>query len=58
MKFFKNYIQDLKKNDSVLAFFISTILYYYEHKNIKKSILFSIKFVMIFLLFLNLFYKN
>jgi hypothetical protein len=58
MKFFKNYIQDLKKNDSVLAFFISTILYYYEQKNIKKSILFSIKFVMIFLLFLNLFYKN
>ena len=56
MEFINNYIFDLKKFDSLLAFLISTILYYNENKNIKKSITFSIKFVFIFLFFLNIIY--
>ena len=56
MEFINNYIFDLKKFDSLLAFLISTILYYNENKNIKKSITFSSKFVFIFLFFLNIIY--
>jgi hypothetical protein len=56
MEFINNYIFDLKKFDSFLAFLISTILYYNENKNIKKSITFSSKFVFIFLFFLNIIY--
>lgn len=54
MYFIQNYISDFKKKDTILAFLVSSILYYVEHKNIKQSLLFSIKFVLIFLLFLNL----
>lgn len=54
MNFIQNYISDLKKKDTFLAFLISSVLHYLEHKNIKQSLLFSIKFVLIFLLFLNL----
>jgi hypothetical protein len=54
MNLLQNYITDLKKKDTILAFLVSSILHYFEHKNMKQSILFSIKFVLIFLLFLNL----
>ena len=54
MNFIQNYISDLKKKDTFLAFLVSYILHYVEHKNIKQSLLFSIKFVLIFLFFLNL----
>ena len=54
MNFIHDYIFDLKKKDTLLAFIISFFLYYQEHKNLKNSIIFSIKFVLIFLFFLNL----
>lgn len=54
MNFIQNYISSLKKPDTSLAFLVSSILHYFEHKNVKQSIIFSIKFVLIFLLFLNL----
>lgn len=54
MYILQNYISDLKKKDTILAFVVSSILHYIENKNLKQSILFSIKFVLLFLLFLNL----
>ena len=54
MSFINNYIEDLKKNDTLLAFFVSSILYYCDTQNLEKSFIFAIKFVLIFLLFLNL----
>jgi len=57
MNFIQNYVFNLKKKDTMLAFIVSSILYYIDHKNLKKSIIFSIKFVLLFLLFLNFFFK-
>ena len=57
MLFIKKFIQSLKKKDTILAFIISSAIYYQESKNIIYSCIFSIKFVLIFLLFLNIF-KN
>ena len=55
MSFIKKYIQSLKKKDTILAFIISSFIYYQESKNIIHSCIFSMKFVLIFLLFLNIF---
>jgi hypothetical protein len=54
MNILKNFLNDLQKKDTILAFLISTLIYNCEHKNIKKSIIFSTKFVLVFLIFLNL----
>jgi hypothetical protein len=45
---------DLLKFDTSLAFIVSLYLFYNYSKNIQKSLLFSLKFVLIFLFFLNL----
>jgi len=45
---------NLLKFDTSLAFLVSLYLFYNYSKSIKKSLLFSIKFVLIFLFFLNL----
>ena len=55
--FIKKYIQSLKKADTKLAFLVSAILYYNDSGNIIASILHAIKFVLIFLLILNILFQ-
>jgi hypothetical protein len=55
MSFINKYINSLKKKDTILAFMVSSAIYYQENKNILFSIIFSLKFVLIFLFFLNFF---
>uniref|UniRef100_A0A6C0J3C8 Uncharacterized protein n=1 Tax=viral metagenome TaxID=1070528 RepID=A0A6C0J3C8_9ZZZZ len=45
---------NLFKFDTSLAFIVSLYLFYNYSKNIHKSLLFSFKFVLIFLVLLNL----
>lgn len=52
--FIKNYLNDFLKIDSILAFTIAFILNLIIYKNIKKAVLFSCLFVIVFLFFLNL----
>lgn len=52
--FIKEYVKDLTKLDSLLAFVISFCLYYIFNRDIIKSFRFSILFVIVFLFFLNL----
>lgn len=52
--FIKNYLNDFLKIDSILAFTIAFILNLVMYKNIKKAVLFSCLFVIVFLFFLNL----
>lgn len=56
------FIKDLIKKDTLLAFFTAIIIYYLDtycicfidyKRKIKKSILFSLKFVMVFLILKN-----
>ena len=56
------FIKDLVKKDTLLAFFTAIIIYYLDiycicfidyKRKIKKSILFSLKFVMVFLILKN-----
>ena len=54
MQFIKNYIHSFYKLDTLLAFIISTILFYLYTKNIINSFKFSISFVVVFLFFLNI----
>lgn len=58
MNLINEIFKDLKKFDTFLAFTVSYCLFYYYSKNSIKSIEFSIKFVLIFLLFLNILNKN
>jgi len=53
MTLINNILQDLQKNDTILAYIVSCLLFYHYSKDINKSLLFSIKFVLIFLFFLN-----
>ena len=53
MTFFRNFINNLKKKDSILAFMLSSILFYLFTLNLLKSFLFSIIFVIVFLILLN-----
>ena len=50
----KKYLLSFYKLDSLLAFIISTILFYLYTKKIYKAIYFSISFVVVFLFFLNI----
>ena len=50
----KNYLNDFKKIDSILAFILAFILNLIIYKNPKKALLFSCCFVIIFLFILNL----
>ena len=52
---FKDFLSNFTKFDTYLAFITSSIIYYLDSKNIKKSLYFSIKFVIVFLFLLNLF---
>lgn len=53
--FFKNYFEDLTKFDSLLAFLLSLVLFYFSsNKNIFSALKYSITFVLVFLLLLNL----
>lgn len=55
MTFLKNYMEDLLKFDSLLAFIVSLFLFYKSlDNNILEAIQYSISFVFIFLFFLNL----
>ena len=54
MEFINNYINGLKKFDTVLAFTISFFIKFSFKNDVIESLLFSILFVTIFLLFLNL----
>jgi putative effector of murein hydrolase len=54
MNFLYNLVNDFKKVDTLLAFCVSSILYYAFHRNIIKSILFSSLFVTSFLVLLNI----
>ena len=52
MKFFlKEYINSFTKKDTMLAFTVALVLNYLIYKNIKKALIFSILFVIIFLFF-------
>lgn len=53
MTLINNILQDLQKNDTILAYIVSCLLFYHYSNDINKSLLFSIKFVLIFLFFLN-----
>lgn len=53
--FFKDFLNDFKKFDTILAFSVSFILNYLLTKDFKQTLIFSILFVIIFLLLLNLF---
>jgi hypothetical protein len=57
MNFISKYIYSLKKKDTILAFFVASFLYYHDTKNIISSIVYAIKFVLIFLFFLTIFFK-
>lgn len=53
-KFIQEYKNDLFKFDSILAFFLSLVLFYnISNYNLKLSIKYSITFVVVFLLILN-----
>jgi len=55
MTFLKNYMEDLLKFDSLLAFIVSLFLFYKSlDNNISEAIQYAISFVIIFLFFLNL----
>ena len=54
MTIFIEIFKDLKKNDTILAFFVSFCLQYYFTNNLNESVKFSTLFVLIFLFFLNL----
>jgi len=54
--FFKNYYEDLTKFDSLLAFLLSLVLFYFSsNKNLVSALKYSITFVLVFLLLLNIF---
>lgn len=56
MTFLKNYMEDLLRFDSLLAFIVSLFLFYKSlDNNISEAIQYSLSFVFIFLFFLNLF---
>ena len=52
--FFTNYLNNLKKIDTILAFFVSFIINYAINRNIKNALIVSILFVVTFLFFLNI----
>lgn len=55
MTFLKNYMEDLLKFDSLLAFVISLLLFYKSlNNNLYVALKYSLSFVIIFLFFLNL----
>ena len=54
MNLLNEILKDLKKFDTFLAFTISFMLFYHYSRDINKSLNFSIKFVLIFLFFLNI----
>ena len=47
-------LKNIYKFDTLLAFVISSVLYYYFNKNVYESLRFSILFVLIFLFFLKI----
>ena len=52
MTFLKNYMEDLLKFDSLLAFIVSLFLFYKSlDNNISEAIQYAISFVIIFLFF-------
>lgn len=53
-KFTNNLLLSFIKIDTILAFIVSLLLYYLFEKNIYKALLFSVLFVIIFLVFLNI----
>lgn len=52
--FIKNFIFDLTKIDTILAFIVSFVLYIVFTNNPKNALVFSILFVLVFLLILNI----
>ena len=53
-KILSGFIEDIKKLDSILAFFVSLALFYIFTKKIWNALLFSICFVLVFLMLLNI----
>lgn len=47
-------LKNLYKIDTILAFSVSTLLYYYFNRNLQESLKFSVLFVVIFLFLLDL----
>ena len=50
----KSFLNDLIKLDTLLAFFIATILQYIYNENMLEAVIFALKFTLIFLLCLNI----
>ena len=50
----KSFLYDLIKIDTLLAFIVATSLQYIYTQNMKLSLNFSLKFVIIFLIILNI----
>jgi hypothetical protein len=58
MKFLTEYIKKFIKIDTILAFIVALVLNYLIYKNVKKALIFSVLFVIVFLFFLNLINLN
>ena len=54
MSLINKVLSDFSKTDTKLAFSVSTILYYLKNNNFKDALIFSLQFVVIFLILLNL----
>ena len=54
--YINNVYQDFKKFDTLLAFSVSLLLFYFFTFDIQKALLFSLLFFFIFLIILNLKY--
>jgi len=54
MTLVKKILDGFNKTDTILAFTVSTTLYYIKNKNLREALHFSSHFVIIFLILLNI----